>query len=50
MELRLTEIYPQLIEIGPVNASTQKIDECVEIAALPQLSAIYRGILEQLLP
>lgn len=46
----IADICPQLIEIGPVNASIHKIDECVEIAALPQLSAIYRRILEQLLP
>lgn len=46
----LAEICPQVIEIGPVNASIHKIDECVDIAALSQLSAIYRRILEQLLP
>ena len=46
----IAEICPQVIEIGPVNASIHKIDECVEIAALPQLSAIYRRILEKLLP
>ena len=45
----LAEICPQVIELGPVNASIHKIDECVEIAALAQLSAIYRRILEQLL-
>ena len=46
----LAEICPQVIEIGPVNASIHKIDECVEIAALAQLSAVYRRILEQILP
>lgn len=45
----IAEICPQVIEIGPVNATIHKIDECVEIAALPQLSSIYRRILEQLL-
>ena len=45
----LAEVCPQVIELGPVNASIHKIDECVEISALPQLSAIYRRILEQLL-
>ena len=45
----LADICPQVIEIGPVNASIHKIDECVEIAALGQLSAVYRRILEQLL-
>lgn len=45
----ISEICPQVIEIGPLNASIHKIDECVEIASLPQLSAIYRRILEKLL-
>jgi succinyl-diaminopimelate desuccinylase len=46
----IAEICPQVIEIGPVNASIHKINECVDIAALPKLSAIYRRILEKLLP
>ncbi len=45
----IAEICPQVIEIGPVNASIHKIDECVEIAALTELAAIYRRILEKLL-
>ena len=46
----IADICSQLVEIGPVNATIHKIDECIEIAALPQLSAVYRGILERLLP
>ncbi|MBE2257271.1 MAG: succinyl-diaminopimelate desuccinylase [Rhodobacteraceae bacterium] len=46
----IAEICPQVIEIGPVNATIHKVNECVEIAALPRLAAIYRRILEQLLP
>ena len=46
----IAQICPQVIEIGPVNATIHKIDECVEAAALPQLSGIYRRILERLLP
>ena len=46
----IADICSQLIEIGPVNASIHKIDECIEIAVLPQLSAVYRNILERLLP
>lgn len=46
----IADICPQLIEIGPVNASIHQIDECIEIAALAQLSAVYRSILERLLP
>ncbi len=45
----IADICAQLLEIGPVNATSHKIDECVDIAALPQLSAIYTRILEQLL-
>ncbi len=44
----LAEICPQLIEIGPVNATSHKIDECVEVEALPKLSRIYT-ILEKIL-
>ncbi|WP_265942302.1 succinyl-diaminopimelate desuccinylase [Dechloromonas sp. A34] len=46
----IAEICDQLLEIGPVNATSHKIDECVDIAALPKLSAIYTRILEQVLP
>ncbi|GBG03563.1 succinyl-diaminopimelate desuccinylase [Azospira sp. I13] len=45
----IAEICPQVIELGPVNATIHKIDECVEAAALPRLSATYRRILENLL-
>jgi succinyl-diaminopimelate desuccinylase len=43
-------ICPQVVEIGPVNASIHKIDERVEIDDLARLSAIYQRILDQLLP
>lgn len=46
----IAEICPQVLEIGPVNASIHKVNECVEVAALPRLAAIYRRILEELLP
>jgi succinyl-diaminopimelate desuccinylase len=46
----IAEICAQVIEIGPVNASIHKVNEAVEIAALPRLAAIYRRILEALLP
>ena len=45
----IAAICPQVIEIGPVNATIHKIDECVDAAALPALSDIYRRILERLL-
>ena len=45
----IADICPQLLEIGPVNATSHKIDEHVEVAALHRLSALYRRILESLL-
>ncbi|MFV0476463.1 MAG: succinyl-diaminopimelate desuccinylase [Parahaliea sp.] len=39
----------QVIELGPVNASIHKIDECVRADDLPRLAAMYQGILEHLL-
>ena len=45
----IARICPQVIELGPVNASIHKIDECVVAADLPRLAAVYRGILERLL-
>ena len=46
----ITEICPQVLEIGPVNATIHQVNECVEVAALPQLAAIYRRMIEALLP
>ena len=46
----LAEICPQVIELGPVNESIHKIDENVAVADLPHLAAIYRRLLEKLLP
>lgn len=45
----IAEICQQMLEIGPSNATSHKIDECVAIDALPKLSAIYGRILRQLL-
>ncbi|WP_375057809.1 succinyl-diaminopimelate desuccinylase [Zobellella sp. DQSA1] len=39
----------QVIELGPVNATIHKLNECVKIADLEQLTDMYQGILEQLL-
>ncbi len=39
----------QVIELGPVNATIHKVDECVAITDLDNLSAQYRRILEHLL-
>ena len=39
----------QVLELGPINATIHQVNECVAVAALDELSAIYRGILEKLL-
>ncbi|MFO1423412.1 MAG: succinyl-diaminopimelate desuccinylase [Candidatus Competibacteraceae bacterium] len=39
----------EVIELGPVNATIHKVDECVAIADLERLSRIYQGILSRLL-
>lgn len=45
----IAEICPQVIEIGPVNATIHKLNECVEIEALTKLSSIYQSLLKQIL-
>lgn len=45
----IADLCPQLIELGPVNATSHKIDEGIAVDALPKLSAIYRHLLESLL-
>ena len=45
----IAPICDQLLEIGPVNATSHKIDECIAIDAPAKLSAIYQRILECLL-
>lgn len=39
----------QVIELGPVNATIHKLNECVKIADLELLTDMYEGILERLL-
>jgi succinyl-diaminopimelate desuccinylase len=45
----IADICPEVVELGPVNASIHKINERVAVADLEPLAAIYRGILERLL-
>jgi succinyl-diaminopimelate desuccinylase len=45
----IADICDEVVELGPVNATIHKLDECVRVADLESLSAIYRGILERLL-
>jgi succinyl-diaminopimelate desuccinylase len=46
----IVEICPQLVELGPVNASIHKLNEHIELAALEQLPRIYLDTLRALLP
>jgi succinyl-diaminopimelate desuccinylase len=45
----LATICPQVIELGPPNATIHKINECVRIADIEPLKDIYRRTLELLL-
>ena len=46
----IADICDEVVELGPVNATIHKLNECVRVADLEPLSAIYRGMLERLLP
>jgi succinyl-diaminopimelate desuccinylase len=46
----IAEICPEVVELGPVNASIHKLDEHIELAALEQLPRIYLDTLRALLP
>ncbi|HET8554198.1 MAG TPA: succinyl-diaminopimelate desuccinylase [Rhodanobacteraceae bacterium] len=39
----------EVVELGPVNATIHKIDECIELAALQRLPDMYLGICERML-
>jgi len=45
----IADVCNEIVELGPVNATIHKLDECVAVADLEPLSRIYRGILERLL-
>ena len=44
----IAKMCPQLIELGPINASIHKIDEHVLVSSLDPLKNIYKGVLERL--
>jgi succinyl-diaminopimelate desuccinylase len=46
----IIDVCPEVIEIGPVNASIHKLNEHIEVAALDQLAGIYLDVLRALLP
>ena len=45
----IARICPEVVEIGPVNATIHKLNERVAIDALEPLATIYERILERLL-
>ena len=44
----IAQICPQVIELGPPNATIHKINECVALADIEPLKNIYRRVLEKL--
>ncbi|WP_101047381.1 succinyl-diaminopimelate desuccinylase [Macromonas nakdongensis] len=44
----IAQICPQVIELGPPNATIHKVNECVAVADLDPLKNIYRRVLEHL--
>ncbi|WP_225548433.1 succinyl-diaminopimelate desuccinylase [Chromobacterium violaceum] len=45
----IKRIARELVEFGPINATIHKLNECVEVADVEPLTAIYRRTLERLL-
>ena len=45
----IADICPQVVELGPVNATIHQINECVAVADMEPLARIYEGALERLL-
>ncbi len=45
----IADLCPEVIELGPLNATIHKIDECIAVADVEPLSRIYERMLAQLL-
>ncbi len=39
----------QVVELGPINATIHKVNECVDVETPEKLSKIYKGVMENLL-
>jgi succinyl-diaminopimelate desuccinylase len=46
----IAELCPQIVELGPVNASIHQVDENIALDELERLPAIYLDVLRALLP
>ncbi|EKO3737200.1 succinyl-diaminopimelate desuccinylase [Vibrio metschnikovii] len=44
----ITKMGAQVVELGPVNATIHKVNECVSIADLEKLTDMYQNVLEHL--
>ena len=44
----IAQVCPQVIELGPPNATIHKIDECVAVVDIEPLKNIYRRVLDNL--
>lgn len=44
----IAQMGSQVIELGPVNATIHKVNECVKIADLEKLTDMYEKVLENL--
>ena len=42
-------LCPEIVELGPNNATIHQIDECIHIPELEKLTSIYHDILVELL-
>lgn len=45
----IAKITPQIIELGPINSTIHKVNECVAVQDLIDLAEIYEKILEKIL-
>ena len=45
----IATLCPEVVEFGPVNATIHKVNERVAVDAIEPLTAIYRGVLQNLL-
>ncbi len=45
----IASLGAEVVEIGPVNATIHKVDECVSLTELERLPAVYQAICERLL-
>lgn len=46
----IIDICPEIVELGPANATIHKLNENIEVTAFETLARIYLGILRKLLP